>query len=234
MRWRSASFLFAFVCVCLHEARAQAPAPSPPAPSPPAPAPSAASAPATGSPGESVRFRGLVMSVSAGAVSLELSRGLSLRLDLAPDAPMFFVSRIDPAELKVGARLRLRVKSGGQGSAAATAVEAMAMEDAPAGARAAAQTEAEGEILPELTMQGAFKAIERAGEDRMLAFVDRAAERRVALTSETTFWRLRRAGLEELKPGMSLSVVMRKDPGAPPKTHRAVFGQSIPGVDLPL
>lgn len=174
------------------------------------------------------------MSVSAGAVSLELSRGLSLRLDLAPDAPMFFVSRIDPAELKAGARLRLRVKSGGQGSAAATAVEAMAMEDAPAGARAAAQTEAEGEILPELTMQGAFKAIEREGEDRTLVLVDRGADRRLALTSETTFWRLRRAGLDELKPGMSLSVVMRKKPDAAPKTHRAVFGQSIPGADLPL
>jgi len=180
-----------------------------------------------------MRIRGEVESVQPGAVALQLSRGLSLRLDLGASAPLFFATRLNPADLAAGARLRLRVKTGLQGATAA--VEVMAMEEAR-GAPVASDAEAQGDndILPELTMQGAFRALEKEGEDRVLVVVDRGAERRVAVTQETTFWRLRRARIEDLKPGMSLSVVMRKAANGEPVAWRAVFGETIPGANLPL
>lgn len=176
----------------------------------------------SGAASDLMRIRGEVESAQPGAISLQLSRGLSLRLQLAADAPLFLAARLDPSALASGAFVRLRVKTGPQGAPAA--VEVMAMEETPA----------DGALLPELTMQGAFKALEKDGEERVVAVVDRGAELRVAVTPETTFWRLRRARLEELKPGMSLSVVLRKSAEGAPVAWRAVFGETIPGANLPL
>jgi hypothetical protein len=192
-----------------------------------------ASAPSAGA-GDLVRIRGRVESVSSGAVRLELSRGLWLRIDLSPDAPMFFVHRLDMKQIAPGARLRLRVKIAGQGAVAA--VEVMAMEDAKSAREPASESalQAEGEVLPELTLQGRFKAQEQEGEERTLVLADRGADRRVALTSQTTYWRLRPARLEDLKPGMSLSAVMRKNAEGRVVTQRAVFGDADSSADLPL
>lgn len=174
---------------------------------------------------ETLRIRGLVESVDSGSVALQLSQGISVKVELSQGTPMFVASRMDQKELVLGMRLRVRTRTGAQG--ANLAVEVMAMTGAQAGA-------AEIEALPELAFQGALKAQEEAAGERTLVLSEKGFDRRVNLGPETTFWRLRQAGLGELKPGMSLSVTMLRSPNGEARPQRAVFGASIAGAQLPL
>ena len=174
---------------------------------------------------ETLRIRGLVDSVNVGSISLQLSRGVSVHVDLNADTPMFIVSRMEPRELSPGVRLRVRTSTGPQG--ANVAIDVIAMSGEQPGP-------AEVEAIPELTFQGALKGQEDANDEKTLVLSDKGADRRVNLAPETAFWRLRPAGLRELKPGMSLSVVIIKNGDGDPIPQRAVFGAPIAGAPLPL
>lgn len=174
---------------------------------------------------ETLRIRGLVESVDSGSVSLQLSQGISVKVDLSESTPLFVASAMDQKELALGARLRVRTRTGAQG--ANIAVEVMAMSEQEASA-------AEADALPELTFQGSLKAQEEAADERTLVLSEKGFDRRVTLGPETTFWRLRQASLAELKPGMSLSVTMLRGPAGEARPQRAVFGASVAGAQLPL
>lgn len=174
---------------------------------------------------DALRIRGLVASVAPGAIALQLSKGISVKVELSQRTPMFAASRIEQKDLSPGTRLLARTRTGAQG--ANVAVDVMAMAEPQPGA-------AEAEALPELTFQGALKAQEESAGERTLVLTDKGADRRVTLGPETTFWRLRQAGLDELKPGMSLSVVIIRDASGEARPQRAVFGPGIPGAQLPL
>lgn len=174
---------------------------------------------------ESLRIRGLVESVASGTVGLQLSQGISVKVELSETTPTFMASAMGQKELATGMRLRVRTRTGAQG--ANIAVEVMAMSEAQASA-------AEAGALPELTFQGALKAQEEVAGERTLVLTEKGFDRRVNLGPETTFWRLRQAGLNELKPGMSLSVVILRSPAGEARPQRAVFGASIAGAQLPL
>jgi hypothetical protein len=174
---------------------------------------------------ETLRIRGLVDSVNVGSILLQLSRGVSVQVDLYADTPMFIASRMEPKDLAPGARLRVSTRTGAQG--ANVALEVMTMSNAQAGA-------AEADALPELTFQGALKAQEEEGGEQTLVLADKGSDRRVNISPDTTYWRLRPAGLRDLKPGMALSVVILKDANGDSLPQRAVFGAPIAGVLLPL
>lgn len=174
---------------------------------------------------DALRIRGHVMSVDSGAIALQLSQGISVKVELSQHTPMFSANRIEQKDLSLGTRLLARTRTGAQG--ANIAVEVMAMLQLQPGA-------AEAEALPELTFQGALKAQEESAGERTLVLTEKGVDRRVTIGPETTFWRLSQAGLDELKPGMSLSVVILREANGETRPQRAVFGPGIPGAQLPL
>lgn len=174
---------------------------------------------------DALRIRGLVASVESGSVALQLSQGISVKVELSQRTPMFLANSIEQKDLSLGTRLLARTRTGAQG--ANVAIEVMAMAEPQPGA-------AEAEALPELTFQGVLKTQEESAGERTLVLTEKGVDRRVTLGPETSFWRLRQAALDELKPGMSLSVVILRDAGGEPRPQRAVFGPGIAGAQLPL
>ncbi|MDB5570013.1 MAG: hypothetical protein JWN93_1196 [Hyphomicrobiales bacterium] len=195
-----------------------------PAPSPSKPPASAAVKDANPPALDNVRIRGQVETVEANSVAVLLSQGISLKIDLQDTTPIFAVTRAELKDLSAGADVRVRTRSAPQGGLVAADVLVLS------GALPIASSEA----LAELTMQGAYKAQDETNGEKVLVLTEKGGDRRVAVAQETTYWRLRPAALNEIKPGMALSVLIVKEADGKAQTMRAVFGSPATGTLLPL
>ncbi len=233
---------FAFVqsvllagCLCAGAAFGQTPAPDP-APAPiPAPVPAKPPAAAPAKPADSsakpaekaddndtLRIRGQIETVDAAGVSVQLSKGLSIRVDIAPETPVFSAMRISQGDLAAGADVGVRTlapSTAGENSVAAD-VLSFAMP-APAG-------------IGGFGVRGAYKSVDKSGEKPLLVVSEAGADRRLVLTNETAFWRVQTAQLADVKPGGSISVVIVREPSGHAHAQRVVFGAAPTGVALPL
>lgn len=232
---------FAFVqsvllagCLCAGATFGQTPAPDPapvPAPGKPPVEPPAKPADPAAKPArpaekaddnDTLRIRGQIESVDAAGVSVQLSKGLSIRVDIAPETPVFSAMRISQGDLAAGADVGVRTlapSTAGENSVAAD-VLSFAMP-APAG-------------IGSFGVRGAYKSIDKSGEKPLLVVSEGGADRRFVLTSETTFWRVQQAHLKDVKPGGSISVVIVREPSGHAHAQRVVFGPAPTGVALPL
>lgn len=200
-----------YMCLSLGPASAQTPTPSPPA----------AEKPQQPEP-DALRVRGLVDSVDQNGVVVQLSKGITLRVDLGSDVPVYSAARIKREEVKSGENLGVRTRAAlgtGEAIAAGEVLISPGTSDFRPG---------------DMNVVGAFRSIDQSGERPLLVLAEKGAERRVALTDETTFWRLASARLKEVKAGMSISILLTRLPDAPAKAERAVFGSPPPGAMLPL
>jgi len=194
---------------------------SPAAPSPAAPEAAAKPAP---EPPVNLRIRGEVESVDAGGVVVQMSRGISLRVDLEARTPILSASRIAITDVRPGADLRIRTRTGTGGTTVASDVLVVEATKIPA-----ADLE-----LSDLTVRGALKSIEKGEQGQVLVLSEKGTDRRLATSRETAFWRINRAQIGDIKPGVSLSVVIVREPSGSARPERAVFGTTPAGALLPL
>lgn len=200
--------------------------PSPATPAPATPAPGATAKPEKPEP-ETLRIRGAVERVEGATLSVQLSQGLSVRVETQPETYVMEATRIERGALKSGGDLRIRTRAGAQGAVIATEVmtiEASAEDKAPAA----------NDTLSDISIQGGFKGLEEKTGDQILVVTEKGADRRVTLSKETSYWRLRPARVADIKPGMTLSVVIIREPGQSARAQRLVFGTSVTGAALPL
>lgn len=206
---------------------AQSPAPAPA--SPPAPAaPSSPASPATEKPSDKpdennvLRIRGQVESIDADGVKVQLSKGISIRVDIAADTPVFSAARISMNELPAGAEVGVRSLAAPAAGDTSLAADVLSLGAAPPG------------DIAGLNVRGVFKSIDKSGEKPALVVAERGADRRFTLTNETTFWRLQNAQLKDLKAGELISVLIVREPSGHARAQRAVFGSPATGGMLPL
>jgi len=198
--------------------------PAPAAPSkPPAAAPEAAAKPAPEAP-VTLRIRGQVESVDAGGVVVQMSTGISLRVDLDAETPILSAARIKIADVKRGADLRIRTRTATGGTTVASDVLVVEAPKVPG-----PDLELSG-----LSLRGELKGIEKSEDGQVLVLSEKGGDRRLPLSRETSFWRIDRAQIGDIKSGVSLSVVIVREPGGSAKPERAVFGTTPAGALLPL
>ncbi|MFN3892788.1 MAG: hypothetical protein ACK4MV_20515 [Beijerinckiaceae bacterium] len=169
-----------------------------------------------------IRIRGLVESADAAGVTVQLSKGLSVRVDIAGNTPVYSVARIAISDLQSGAALGVRTRAAQGVGENTRALEVLSLEAAPA------------EQFPGMNVNGAFKSIDKSGENTVLIVSEKGADRRLTVTPETSIWRLRSAALKDVKPGVSISVLVARDATGEAGARRAVFGSPPPGTMLPL
>ncbi len=198
-----------FACASVGVASAQMPS-QPGAAKPQAPEP------------EAVRIRGIVESVDERGVLVQLSQGINIRVDLQSDLPIFAAARIRREDLKAGDNVVVRTR------AAQTTGEPAAASEVLASPQDSALPRGETNVV------GAFRAIDASGERPLLVVFDKTAERRIPLTSETSFWRLKPASLADVRAGMSMSILITREDSRPARAERAMFGSPPPGTMLPL
>lgn len=233
-RYAPAHALALLLCVAAGAAQAQAPraqeepaTPSAPAPSKPAPAdPAQAQKPDDKEkPDESsaLRIRGIVDVADDKGVMVQLSKGISIRVNIEPGTPVFSATRISASDLKKGANIGVRTRNPAVAGENTAAVEVVALEPAAA------------ERLTELSVKGALKTMDKSGENQVLVVTESGgADRRLAIGKETTFWRIQPAALKDVKPGVLVSVLIVRDSSGDASAQRAVFGSAPPGGMLPL
>jgi len=219
---RFAFALAALVATCAH---AQTP-PSPPA------APEAAKQEPGDKQSDNLRIRGLVERVDEGGAVVQLSQGLSIRVDLPAGANVMQAIRIPLEELKPGLELRVRTRAGASSAAAAGAPPATTAADVLVLGLEPGRAEAID--ASEMSARGVLKAIDRTAEGVVLVLTDKGTDRRLQATSETTYWRVHGAALRDIRPGLLLSVLIVRAPDGAPRTQRAVFGLAPAGASLPL
>ncbi|MBX9759631.1 MAG: hypothetical protein K2Y29_12730 [Beijerinckiaceae bacterium] len=142
----------------------QAPAPAPARP--PAASPTEKPADKTDE-SDTLRIRGQVESADASGVTVLLSQGLSIRVDIAPDTPVFSAARISQGDLAAGAEIGVRTlapPASGENSLAAD-VLSFAMP-APAD-------------MGSFSVRGAYKSIDKSGEKPLLVVTEGGADRRL-------------------------------------------------------
>lgn len=220
----------AWLAGCLLAGAAWSQAPSPAPQKPPAPVPGAPS-PATPSTaakpaekpdeGDMVRIRGQVESADATGARVQLSKGISIRVDIDADTPVFSAVRIALGDLPAGAQVGVRATAAPVAGENGIAADVLALGPS-------APSELAG-----LNVRGAYKALDKSGEKPVLVVTERNADRRFTLTNETTYWRLQPAQLKDLKAGELISVLIVRDRSGHARAQRAVFGSS-PGGMLPL
>lgn len=179
--------------------------------------------------GDSLRIRGVVERADDTGVVVELSKGLSIRVDLPADVRAMQVRRLaaDQVQAGVAVRARTRVGAASAGSPALMlAVDVLTLEGDPSFADAI--------DADELPARGALKSLERTGEGTVLTLVEKAAERRLQSTLETTFWRLQAASAKDIRPGQQLSVLIVRGGDGRARVERVVFGAVPAGTPLPL
>lgn len=192
-----------------------------PTPTEPAPAESAAK-PTAADESEAVRIRGLVETVDATGVIVQLSQGITIRVDVDSTAPVFAATRLALSDLKLGDSVGVRTRAAATAGDTVTATEVILMPD---------------EGAPSLTgmnMSGAFKALDKAGDAPLLTVTEGSAERKAAVTNETSVWRLRRASITDVKAGVTISILVGRDGAGVAQTQRILFGSPPAGSMLPL
>lgn len=222
-RRRFVCALAALAVTCAH---AQTP------PSPPAGPPPAAEA-AKQEHSDNLRIRGRVERVDESGAVVQLSQGLSIRIDLPPGANIMLAIRISVGDLKPGLDLRVRTRAGASSAAGAggappatTAADVLALGLEPGRADAIDASE--------IGARGVLKAIDRTPEGVVLVLTDKGTDRRLQTTSETTYWRMQSAAARDIRPGLLLSALIVRGPDGAPRTQRAVFGSAPAGASLPL
>lgn len=236
-RFAPAHALALLLCVAAGAAQGQAlraqeepAAPSAPVPSKPAPAdPAEKQKPQKPDekekPDESsaLRIRGIVAAADEKGVMVELSKGISIRVNIEPGTPVYSATRIAASDLKKGANVGVRTRNPAVAGENTAAVEVVALEPAAA------------EKLTELSVKGAVKTMDKSGENQVLVITEAGgADRRLAIGKETTFWRIQPAALKDVTPGVLVSVVIMRDASGDASAQRAVFGSPPPGAMLPL
>ncbi len=171
---------------------------------------------------EAVRIRGLVEAVDERGVLVQLSQGINIRVDLQSDVPIFAAARIRREDLKAGDSVVVRTRAAQASGEPAVASEVLASPQDSALPRG------------DTNVVGEFRAIDASGERPLLVVFDKTAERRVPLTSETSFWRLKPASLADVRAEMSMSILITREGSAPARAERAMFGSPPPGTMLPL
>jgi hypothetical protein len=171
---------------------------------------------------EVVRIRGNVDSVDERGVVVQLSQGINIRVDLQSDTPIFAAQRIRREDLKAGDNIVVRTRAAQATGEPAVASEVLSSPQDSAFPRG------------DTSVVGAFRAIDASGERPLLTVADKDAERRIPLTNETAFWRLRAAKIADVRAGMSMSVLITRDASNPARVERAMFGSPAPGTMLPL
>jgi hypothetical protein len=174
---------------------------------------------------DNVRIRGQVEAVEPNSVAVLLSQGISLKIDLRDTTPIFAITRAELKDISAGADLRVRTRTAPQGGGLVAADVLVMSGTLPPSSN---------EALSELNMQGAFKAQDETNGEKVLVLSDKGSDRRIPVGQETSYWRLRAAALNEIKPGMALSVLIVKEPDGKAQATRAVFGSPTPGSLLPL
>ncbi len=192
---------------------------------PPAPAPVPAqntTKPKAADESEAVRIRGLVETTDTNGVVVQLSQGISIRVDISSQAPVYAAARLAITDIKVGDSVGVRTLSANTAGDAVAATEVIVMPD-------------EGTLSPiGMSVTGAFKSLDKDGDRRVLIVTDGSSERKVTVTNETSVWRLRRASVSEVKPGVSISILVGRNDAGVAETQRIVFGSPPAGTILPL
>ena len=169
-----------------------------------------------------MRIRGLVETANATGVVVKLSQGISIRVDIEAQAPVFVAARLALADVKVGDNVGVRTRAALASGENVTATEIITLPEA----------EALGSMG--MSISGSFKSFDKTPERPVLTLTEGAAERKVTVTNETTFWSLRPASVADLKPGVSISILVGRNPGGSAHTQRIVFGTPPAGSMLPL
>jgi hypothetical protein len=202
-----------FVLALSGVAVAQSPAPSP------AEAAAKSKAPDES---EAVRIRGLVEKADATGVVVQLSKGISIRVDIDALSPVYAAARLAVTDLKVGDSLGVRTQAATAAGEIMAATEVIIMPD-------------DGALNPSgMTINGAFKALDKADDRPVLTVMEGSAERKAAITSETSVWRLRRASIADVKAGVAISILVARDGAGVAHTKRVLFGSPPAGAMLPL
>lgn len=171
---------------------------------------------------EAVRIRGLVEKVDATGVVVQLSQGISIRVDVDSKAPVYAATRLALNDLKPGDSVGVRTRAAATAGDTVTAIEVILMPDEGAPS------------LTDMNMSGAFKALDKAGDAPLLTVADGSAERKAAVTNETSVWRLRRASIADVKAGVTISILVGRDGAGVAQTQRILFGAPPAGSMLPL
>ena len=171
---------------------------------------------------EAVRIRGLVETTDTNGVVVQLSQGISIRVDISSQAPVYAAARLAITDIKVGDSVGVRTLSANTAGDPVAATEVIVMPD-------------EGTLSPiGMSVTGAFKSLDKDGDRRVLVVTDGSSERKVTVTNETSVWRLRRASVSEVKPGVSISILVGRNDAGVAETQRIVFGSPPAGTILPL
>jgi hypothetical protein len=195
--------------------------PEPAAPASPAPS-QETSKPAAQDESAAVRIRGLVEKVDEQGVVVQLSQGITLRVNIWPQAPVYSASRMELAQLQSGADVSIRTRAAqaaGENQLAAEVLSIASMKAAP---------------FPGAYVNGVIKLIDRSEKRPVLVVAEGKSVRRLTVTDETTFWRLQIGALADVKPAMSISVLISQDKAGGGSAQRVVFGSPPPGSMLPL
>lgn len=190
--------------------------------SPPSSAQGAPKPPADNS-GENaaLRIRGIVEQADEGGVVVQLSKGINIRADIGSEAACFSATRIAIADLQQGEHLAIRARAAQAAGDTTSALEVLSVSTDQSPQFAA----------PGVT--GVLKAIERT-DNTVLVVTEGGADRRLSVTKETSFWRLKPAALKDVKPGMSISVLITRDASGATASRRVVFASGQEGVAPPL
>jgi hypothetical protein len=219
---RSVALAAAGLAACLFAGAAVGQAPQSP-PVPDAPPSSTTAKPAEkAEEGDMLRIRGQVESVDETGARVQLSKGISIRVDIAPDTPVFSVNRISMSELAAGSQIGIRITASPISGENSVAADVLALGGFVPGE------------LTGLNVRGVFKSLEKSGDKPALVVTDRGADRRFTLTKETAVWRLQPGRLRDIKAGEMISVLIVRDPSGQARAQRAVFGASPSGGQLPL
>jgi hypothetical protein len=172
---------------------------------------------------DALRIRGLVEKVDAEGVVVQLSQGIAIRVAIRPQTPVYAATRIGVGDLREGAGVSIRTESAPGAGETPLAAEVLMQPDGQP---------------PRFVIGGAsgvLKSIDRSQERPILVIaLQDGAERRLATAKETTVWRLHLAALENVTPGVSISVLVRRDESGDAHAQHALFGNPPPGSMLPL
>ena len=155
-------------------------------------------------------------------VVVQISQGISLRVDIGPDAPVYSAAQMKLANLKGGAQASVRTRApqaAGENQLAAEVISNASTVIAP---------------LPGANVNGVIKLIDMTEKQPVIVIIEGASVRRLTVTDETSFWRLQLSALNNVKVGDSISVLVSRDKSGAASAQRVVFGSPPPGAMLPL
>lgn len=176
---------------------------------------------------ENMRIRGSIQRVDGQTLVVDLSKGLSVRVEIQDSTPILVASHMDLAKMPIGADLRIRTRSGTQGATVATEVMMLKgkIEALPG----------EDNVLSDISVEGALMSVETdEGEKVIMVSEKGGGKRRIEVGKETAFWRLEVASIDKIKPGMAMSVMIVREPNQPARASRVVVGKALTGAALPL